>query len=298
MKDRLLHIFQNTPLGRETLLQSIHFCKTLNLSLHIYIPRSKRFLMALKSGLLSVDVDDSYLVSPETAIAHASELADEEGIRPCWVKPEDDEPSNTPKIEASFDYMGCPRSIRDLSSKIGLGYIGSRVRRIIQYAPFPVLIANSVYKPWQSIALFYNGSANDWNALCLGLELGFKCGAPIDLFIENRTEQDDNGGVKKVDTSDCNDIRPFVDLFCHVYSKKTFIDGLYHVPHDALVIIGAENSGLVRNFSSIMEKIQSNITNSLLIVGPNYHGKPMEQIMRHRKHSHAGAPVENACIRM
>ncbi len=56
--------------------------------------------------------------------------------------------------------MCCPRSISDMSSKIGLGYIGPRVRRIVKSARFPVLITSPAYREWQRIAVFFGGSTN------------------------------------------------------------------------------------------------------------------------------------------
>ena len=49
-------------------------------------------------------------------------------------------------------------------------------------------------------------------------------------------------------------------------------ENLYRVPHDALVIIGAFGHGLIRDFvfGSIMEKVQSTISNNMMIVGPKY----------------------------
>ncbi|MCP4108404.1 MAG: universal stress protein, partial [Desulfobacteraceae bacterium] len=39
MEPQLFHIFRNTPLGRETLLQSIYFCNKVGASLTVYIPK-------------------------------------------------------------------------------------------------------------------------------------------------------------------------------------------------------------------------------------------------------------------
>jgi hypothetical protein len=43
--ENLLHVFRNTPLGRETLMQSLHFCRTLDIGLDIYIPDAMSFMM-------------------------------------------------------------------------------------------------------------------------------------------------------------------------------------------------------------------------------------------------------------
>jgi hypothetical protein len=54
--------------------------------------------------------------------------------------------------------------------------------------------------------------------------------------------------------------------------NKTLEENLYDVPHNALVVLGAYGHHLLKTFvfGSKMEKIQSTISNNLLIVGPNY----------------------------
>ena len=42
MKNSLLHVFRNTPFGRETLLLSAYSCQKLQLSLDIYLPEEKK----------------------------------------------------------------------------------------------------------------------------------------------------------------------------------------------------------------------------------------------------------------
>ena len=60
-----------------------------------------------------------------------------------------------------------------------------------------------------------------------------------------------------------------------LFDKNRFEDNLYEVPHDALAVLGAYGHGAIRTivFGSKMEKIQSTISNNLLVAGPNYtHG--------------------------
>jgi hypothetical protein len=63
MKKPLLHIFRNTPFGRETLLQSAYFCHRTQLPLSIYLPESKSFLLYFDSEVVQVDLDDREDVS-------------------------------------------------------------------------------------------------------------------------------------------------------------------------------------------------------------------------------------------
>jgi nucleotide-binding universal stress UspA family protein len=271
MNKQLFHIFRNTPLGRETFLQSLYFCTMTGVSPVIYIPAHTKFLMYFENDVVQVDLDESYLNSPETAEAHATDLLAEAGIKPHFLKPKHFTASTLPDIKTDFDFMCCPRSISDLSSKIGLGYIGPRVRRIVQSARFPVLLTSPVSKPWNSITVFFGGSQNAINAFKLGLRISRESGLPIDLFtrIESGTDADyrkllEKAGMQQEVASRVRD--------WHFFDEGRFEDNLYDVPHDALVVLGAYGHGLIRDFvfGNKMERIQSTISNNMLIAGPKY----------------------------
>ncbi|HCY84974.1 MAG TPA: universal stress protein UspA, partial [Desulfobacteraceae bacterium] len=151
----LLHIFRNTPFGRETFLQSLYFCKCIQARPVVYIPESDKFLFYFDKDTVQVDLDRSYLTSAETAKQNAEQLFEEMGISPSFYTPKNYTASTLPDISTRFDYLCCPRSVSDVSSKIGLGHIGARVRRIIQHARFPVLITSPVFKPWKRIAVLF-----------------------------------------------------------------------------------------------------------------------------------------------
>jgi len=195
----------------------------------------------------------------------------ENGLEANFLVPKNFTASTLPDIPADFDFMSCPRSISDLSSKIGLGYIGPRVRRIVRSARFPVLLTSPVYKPWTSIAVFFGGSANAFNALKLGMRVQRLTGMPLRIF--TRTE----GRDPEIYRQSVRDRGLEAELTqsgaeWHFWEKGSEEENLYDVPHDALVILGAFGHGLIRDFvfGSTMEKIQSIISNNLLIVGPLY----------------------------
>jgi hypothetical protein len=271
MDIRLFHIFRNTPLGRETLLQSIYFCKTVGTSLLIYIPKHTKFLMYFENDVVQVNLDSSYLSAPQSAHRHALELAEADGIVPSFLEPKHFTASTLPDIPTHFDFMCCPRSISDLHSKIGLGYIGPRVRRIVKSARFPVLMTSGAYRQWQQIAVFFGGSTNAVKALRLGLRISRKSGCPLDVFT-----QVEKGGEKAyrsvvatagLDSAVTEKVRQW-----RFFKGGSFEENLYEVPHDALLIVGAFGHGVIRDFvfGSMMEKIQSIMPNNFLIVGPNY----------------------------
>jgi hypothetical protein len=271
MNHQLLHIFRNSPLGRETLLQSIYFSKQAKVSPVIYIPKSTKFLMYFENDVVQIDLDDSYLMSPDTALEHATELLEQAGIEPRFLDPKHYTASTLPDIHTNFDYMSCPRSISDLSSKIGLGYIGPRVRRIVKSAQFPVLITSPVYKEWESIAVFFGGSVNAFNALKLGFRICRISGMPLDVFtlIENNSQESYEKLITDEDLE--KEMSRYVNNW-HFLKNKTLEENLYDVPHNALVVLGAYGHHLFKTFvfGNKMEKIQSTISNNLLIVGPNY----------------------------
>lgn len=270
MEERLLHVFRNTPLGRETLLQSLYFCNTLGSSLHIYVPKTTQFLMYFDHDAVQVDLDGSYLTAPVTAEEHARTLAEEGGIKPSFLTPKNFTASQLPDISTNFNYMCCPRSISDLSSKIGLGYIGPKVRRIVKSSTFPVLITSPSFKKWKSICVFYGGSKNADKALNWGITLGNKSGFPVDMFTytDGRDATYFEGQLKKAGLMD--KVQKHVRTW-HKITEGSFEESLYAVGYDALLVVGAYGHGLIKDFlfGSKMEKIQSCMPNNILLVGPN-----------------------------
>lgn len=268
MASRILHIYRNSPFGRETLLQTAHFADRIGGVPYVFIPRHPQFLMYFESDVVTVGLDNSYLRSPETAPAHVKEILAEVGVRHHSLEPKDFTAPNLPDIPVDFEFMCCPRSISDLSSKVGLGYIGPRVRRIIKQASFPVLVPTSVFKPWKRVVAFYGGSKRADVALSIAAELAERAALPLMLFTqaagkprsfyEERLQA--SGRAKVLERSGTDWI------FCE---KGQLQEHLMKVPHDSLLVLGAYGHGLIRDFfGSFTEKVQTIMPNPLLIVGP------------------------------
>ncbi len=270
MIGRLFHVFRNTPSGREIYLQSLYFCQQTGLSLQVYIPRESRFLLYLELDVVQVDLDNSYLAAPETAEQHARELAEAAGVKVEFFEPKDFTAATLPEVAVNFHFMTSPRSISDLSSKIGLGYVGPRVRVIVRSAPFPVLVPSSVFKKWHSLAVFLGGSANSLIALRHALSIHRECGAPVDLFTLIENGRDRAALEEMIDADGLTDDLGRCLRAWYVWGSGPMADHLYDVPHDALVVVGAHGHGLLKELllGSTMEVIQSNLCNSLLVVGP------------------------------
>jgi hypothetical protein len=284
MSNFLLHIYNNTPLGKETLLQSIYFCKTLNLSLSIYIPTAKRIFIPCgnKNKPISINLDKSYFYSPESAIIHVKEITKNEGIIPHWVIPQNDRERNCPIILTRYGFMCCPRCIKEPLSKLGVGFIDFSVRTIINRLQYPVLIPSSVFKPWERIAVFYGGSHSSLKVLELGLQICRASGLKMDIFTQlerGETKNSINAETYKIFKKEMDrEVNEW-----HWFNGGDFTSNIFNVSHDSLVILGGFHSPKYRKFSSKMEKIQSVLPNSLLAVGPKITSfKPKERNMPDR----------------
>ena len=271
MQRRLLHIFRNTPLGRETLLQSVYFCKKVGLVLTIYIPEFTKFLMYFENEVVQVDLYHSYLTSSDTALSNASTIVEQGGLEAEFLDPKDFTSSSLPTLPTNFDYMSCPRSMSDRTSRIGFGHIGPKVRRIVNSAGFPILMPSSAYKEWHSVAVFFGGSANTVNALRLGLSISGACGMPLDIFAQGEKDFQDTWGQAIKDGTLDEEVEHSVREW-HRFEKGNFCDNLYKVPHDALVVLEAYGRGPIKQicFGSQTEKIRCTIPNNFLVVGPKY----------------------------
>lgn len=270
MNYKLLHIFRDTPFGRETFLHSLYFCKTVQATPVVYIPENDKFLFYFNDDVVQVDLDTSYLGDGKTAKKHARNLIDEAGLSAMFYTPKNYTASTLPDISTHFDFFNCPRSVSDASSKIGLGHIGPKVRRIIRHATFPVVISSPVFKPWKSVCVLFGGSENAVTAMKLGVKMALASGYDLNIYtlLENKDPAHYRQIVEK---------QPFWDLAdgqirdWHFYGKNELDAMLYDIPHDALLTLGAYGHGMIKDvlFGSKLEKIQSTLSNNLLVTGPN-----------------------------
>jgi nucleotide-binding universal stress UspA family protein len=268
MTGQLLHVFRNTPFGRETLMQSAFFCQRIGGELSIYIPQYPQFLMYFDYGVVTVDLDRSFLRAPETARAHASEIASSFSVSHRFFEPSRFTVPELPDLPVDYSYMCCPRSISDLSSKIGLGHIGSRVRSIVQKAGFPVLVPSSAFKQWNSIVCFFGGSANALVALQCARGLSELSATPMRIFTQaEETKPFYEQGLQSISVLESIEAGDTEWLY---FEAGDLRENLYAVPHDALVVVGAYGHGVARElfFGSKMELIQTVLPNPMLIVGP------------------------------
>ncbi|MFP4476005.1 MAG: universal stress protein [Desulfatibacillaceae bacterium] len=270
MLPQILHVFRNTPLGRETYLQTLYFCRQLDAGPNVYIPEHTKFLMYFEDEVLQVDLDSSYLSDLETARLHVEELTSSADLSAKYVVPKEYTASTLPDVPTQFDFMCCPRSMSDVSGKMGLGHIGPKVRRIVKGASFPILIPSIVYKEWQRLAVMFGGSPNSLRALRLGLAVQRRCGMPLDLFTYEEKGREEAPLREILDREGLTGSVQSQVREWSFFKSGLMENDLYEVPHDALVILGAYGHGVIKDllFGSRMEVFQSHLPNSFLVVGP------------------------------
>lgn len=272
---QMFHVYKNTPHGRERLLQTAYFCKTMNLSPLVYIPAHTKFLLYLENDVIQVDLDKAYLRSPGTARDRVNAVMDDMQMAHArFFVPRHFSTPSLPDVPVGFNFMTCPDTISDLSAKVGRGYIGPRIRRIFKAATFPVLMPSLGFKPFTRIAVMLGGSANAVNALRLAVRLHRLSGMPVSLYTAEEGRRGKKYYEKLMDKNALTGVFAQTVSHWHLFSGKDFTDSLYMVPHDALVIMGAYGHGVMRQllFGSTLETIQSTLPNPLLVVGPNYRG--------------------------
>ncbi len=244
----------------------------MDLPLHIYIPEAKQFLMYFDNNTVNVELDSSYLKYNDTARANAEALIAASGIPAVFFEPASHTATNLPDIPTDFDFMTCPRIISDLSTKIGLGKIGSKVRDILHNAHFPVLISGQVFKPWESIAVMFGGSVNSLKAMHIGIKIADAGGMPLDVFTQ--AEKGANRSVYEDILKQSNlgkDVNRTLRNW-HFFNTGDFAANLFALPHDALVVMGILGHNKIKKllFGSTTEMVQSVLPNNLLLVGPEF----------------------------
>jgi len=123
MKKQLLHIFSNVPFGRHMLMQSAYFCSKTQSALAVHIPQYDQLLMYFENEAVTVHLNKDFFRSPETAEQHVNKIVRQAGLEPNFVEPISYTASSLPDIPVDYQYMSCPRSIGDLSTKTNLGHM-------------------------------------------------------------------------------------------------------------------------------------------------------------------------------
>jgi nucleotide-binding universal stress UspA family protein len=268
MVHKILHVWRNTPFGRETLRQTIHFADRGGVAIELIQPQTSKCLLDMGGTLLSLSLDRSYLRSPESSRANAVALLESKGLSWSWLEASARAAEDLPVYSIESDYIACPRVMSERSTRIGLGQVGAGVRHIIHNATSPILIPAPVFRPWVRVVAFFGGSAASRHATRLAASVAHAAGVPLFVF----SYVDSAGGTDRATLeAEFESLRAELpDCEWLVREGRTLEETLMDVPCDALLVMGAFGHGLIRKrlFGSFAETVQTVVPAPLFIVGP------------------------------
>ena len=267
---RILHVYRNTPVGRETLLGATWLGERTGVQLRIFVPSEPRFALNLGTDLVEIPLDSSYLTSPETARDHVEATLTNRRVAYRFVEPSHRVASTLPEIPADFDLMSCPRALAEPQGLLGPGMLGNRVRRLVRSATFPVLIPTVPLLEWDRVLAFFAGSSHALHALRWAMRIARSAGVPLEVITV-----DENGAAGRSRKAlEEAGLLESVEPSLRILQAESWDEVLWSVPRTALVAAGAfGHSGIKATmFGSRTELLQSRLANPLLLVGPNASG--------------------------
>lgn len=271
MPAKMLHIYQNSPLGRERLMQSACFCSRVpGLNLVVYIPTSPQFSMNLLHSLLHIQLDQSYVAFPATAREHVDRILADFSCRYDYQEHPSHYSGMIPPLPSDWTVMACPRILSKRPPRLSrLANLGPKVRNLAKNAPFPLFIPSEQYKPWQGVTAFFGGSNRGAAVVRQTLSLCEASQLPLHIHTQ----------LNEHSLKDCEDMLrahglwerlKVVDLDWRIFDRASFEENLFEVSPDNLVVIGAAAESALRSLvlGSKLELVQSTLPNPLLVVGP------------------------------
>jgi len=263
MQLNLLHVFRNTPLGRETLLQAADFSRKTHSRLNVYLPEFDRILLHFGSNAVEIRLDGSYLYLRESARQNLRKIAELARVRVHEVAPETMTASNLPRLPTNFDVISLPRIMVERKSHVSLG---SGVRKLVKSATVPALIAPGRFHDWREVLVLFGGSRFSVVALRWGMAISRESGLPLRLLTL---------AGRQVSKRTCeeilskNKLRPDDFKQWDILETEEPVSILDAIPRESMLVMGAYgHSGIrARLFGSTTELIQKNSANLIMLVG-------------------------------
>ena len=265
---KVFHIYRNTPLGRETLLQAADFTKKVGGNLGVYVPEFDRLLLHFGSNAIEIRLDKSYLFAPESAGKKLSESLKVIGVKADLVSIKSQPASNLPRLSSNFDIISLPRVMIEQQGRLNLAAVGSGVRQLVKNSHAPAIIAPGRFHDWSDILVLFGGSSYSVTALKWGIELAKQTALPLKVLtiVEKGKNRDD---YEKSLRNEFKDDGTAPEWQLMASSSKTSL--LDEIERSSLVVMGAYGHGRIRSrlFGSTTELVQRNTANLIMLIGQN-----------------------------
>ena len=259
---RFFHVYQDSPRGREALMQSAFFCRMLGAAPVVYVPEAPRFLMYFENRVVQVDLgeEDWGRAGRSAAAARAAEILADVGLDARFLEVRHRTTPALPDIPVDYDYMACPVP---LDARLWL-YSDLGMRKLPAVAPFPIFIPAVVSRPWKSILCCHGGTKSAAAVFSLAQNLAREMDLPLDLLGLGAREILD-ASLQKTPKG----IRHFLWL------EKGKGNPWMEVPADALIVLAAWGGSWIREalLPSFKKDLRRSLPSPMLFVGPQAAGE-------------------------
>jgi hypothetical protein len=270
MEKSIFHIFLNSPVGRENLIQSAYLGEKLRpRTLSVFVPTRDQCAMYCDDTVLTLDLDASYVRYPETAHDRVRLVLEQFDVNYEFFEPTSFTGGSIPDIPSDWMILSCPRGISKKFERLALGSIGPKVRSILTQASFPLFLPAGGFKPWSRVAVLFGGPGHGTSATRIADQIASRAGVPLEIFTQlgDTTRDHCEASLEELN------LKTRVDqeqVIWRTFESGTLEENLYEIPHDSLVVLGSGEHSLVQEFlfGTTMEKIQALLPNPLLVCGP------------------------------
>jgi len=264
----IFHIYRNTPLGRETLLQAADFTKKVGGTLNVYVSEFDRLLLHFGPNAIEIRLDKSYLFAPESSEKKLKENLDAIGVKADRVSIKSQPASNLPRLSSNFDIVSLPRVMVEQQGRLNLAAVGSGVRQLVKHSHAPAIIAPGRFHDWSDILVLFGGSAYSVAALKWGVELAKQTTLPLRVLtiVEKGKGREDYEMILRKEVGDGTAASQ-----CKFMESSTKTSLLDEIERSSLVVMGAYGHGQIRSrfFGSTTELVQRNTANLIMLIGQN-----------------------------
>lgn len=270
MEKAIFHIFLNSPVGRENLMQSAYLGEKLKpRSLSVFLPTHDQCVMYCDDTVLTLDLDASYVRYPDTARDRAQVVLKQFDVAHDFFQPSSFTGGTLPDIPKDWAIVACPRAISKKSGRIGLGHIGPKVRSILVNVAFPLFMPAGAFKAWNRVAVLFGGPNQGTTATRIADQIATRAKVPLEIFtqLSDATREQCEATLAELKIKERIDRGQVV---WRTFDSGTLEENLYEIPHDSLVVAGTGKHTLVEHmlFGTTLEKIQALLPNPLIVCGP------------------------------
>lgn len=260
----VFHIFNNSPPGRENLLQSAYLAKQFNAPFVVYLPTATQCLLHCERNILTLTLSADYVRRRTTARRHVEQVFAEFGVDSYFYQPADFTAGILPHLPAECSVFAFPTAASIPASRLRLGQSGSKVQWLARRLGRPMLMAAAVFRPWTRVAALAEGAAAP---SVIRAATSFANRARVPLAVHAPRDAPGQETLHKIIRQTGS-----ADVRLHLHQSNDPADYLYAVSRDSLVIVGIGNRSKFRDllWANPLSRVRALLPNPLLVVDGHF----------------------------